>query len=93
MSDASDFSGIKIIEVRIQNFRCLQKVDVNLDWITVLLGENDSGKTSFLEALFAAVGGGRQVISSMDVFIAPDEKKVPRDRVITIDVLMRPTNK
>jgi putative ATP-dependent endonuclease of OLD family len=92
MSDVPHISGIKIIEVRIRNFRCLQEVDLDLDWITVLLGENDSGKTSFLEALFAAIGGGRQVISATDVFIGPNEKKVPRDRVITIDVLMRPTD-
>lgn len=92
MSDVSHYSGIKIIEVRIRNFRCLQEVDLNLDWITVLLGENDSGKTSFLDALFAAIGGGRQVISATDVFIGPNEKKVPRDRVITIDVLIRPTD-
>jgi putative ATP-dependent endonuclease of OLD family len=92
MSDESQFSGIKIIEVRVRNFRCLQEVDINLDWITVLLGENDSGKTSFLEGLFAAIGSGRQVISAMDIFIGPSEKKVPKDRVITIDLLMRPTN-
>ena len=37
--------------VKIDNFRGLQKVDVQLRPLTVLVGPNDSGKTSFLEAV------------------------------------------
>jgi hypothetical protein len=48
-------SGIFIKEVRIRNFRCLLSVDVELDKLTVLIGQNNSGKTSFLNAFFAAV--------------------------------------
>lgn len=92
MVEEPRFSGIKIVEVRIRNFRCLQEVDIKLDWITVLLGENNSGKTSFLEALSAAIGSARQAISAEDVFLGPFEKKVPKDRAITIDLLMRPTS-
>jgi len=40
-----------IENVRIQNFKCLRDVKVDLDPFTVLIGLNDSGKTSFLEAL------------------------------------------
>nr|MBC8274217.1 AAA family ATPase [Chloroflexota bacterium] len=56
-------SGIKIVQVRVRNFRSLKQVDVSLDDITVLIGENDSGKTSFLEALYAAIGSDRRFIS------------------------------
>ena len=35
----------------ISNFRCLRKVDVPLKPLTVLIGENDTGKTSFLHAV------------------------------------------
>ncbi|MEA3283263.1 MAG: AAA family ATPase [Euryarchaeota archaeon] len=58
MSIESQDSGIKIIEVRIRNFRSLKEVNVSLDWLTVLIGENNSGKTSFLDALSAAIGAG-----------------------------------
>lgn len=37
--------------VRVQNFKCLRDVDVELSPFTVLIGPNDSGKSSFLAAL------------------------------------------
>ncbi len=37
--------------VTIKNFRCFKDVTVPLDKMTVLIGENNSGKTSFLEAI------------------------------------------
>ena len=37
--------------VNIKNFRCFKDVTVPLDKMTVLIGENNSGKTSFLEAI------------------------------------------
>ena len=37
--------------VRVQNFKCLRDVDVELFPFTVLIGPNDSGKSSFLAAL------------------------------------------
>ena len=92
MSIESQDSGIKITEVRIRNFRSLKEVDVSLDWLTVLIGENNSGKTSFLDALFAAIGAGQRVISERDVFLAPSEKIAPKDREILIDLLIRPTD-
>lgn len=81
---------IKIVVARIHNFRSLKEVEVTLESTTVLIGENNSGKTSFLEALHYAIGAGRRIISEEDVFIGPKEKKVPRDRMITVDLLIRP---
>jgi putative ATP-dependent endonuclease of OLD family len=92
MSIESQDSGIKITEVRIRNFRSLKEVNVSLDWLTVLIGENNSGKTSFLDALSAAIGAGQRVISERDVFLAPSEKIAPKDREIVIDLLIRPTD-
>lgn len=40
-----------INQVHIQNYKCLRDVTVDLKPLTVLIGPNDSGKTSFLEAL------------------------------------------
>lgn len=38
-------------KVTLQNYRCFQSVEVELAPTTVLIGENNSGKTSFLDAL------------------------------------------
>ena len=37
--------------VTIKNFRCLREVSVDLKPLTVLIGENDTGKSTFLEAV------------------------------------------
>lgn len=42
---------MKLREVKIRNFRCLVDVTIQLDDTTVLVGENNTGKTAFLEAL------------------------------------------
>jgi putative ATP-dependent endonuclease of OLD family len=42
---------MRITKVRIENFRGLKDLDLDLDSITVLIGENNSGKTSVLDAL------------------------------------------
>lgn len=85
--------GIRVIKVRVRNFRSLRAVDLNLDRVTVLIGANNSGKTSFLEAMSAAMGLGRRVITEDDVYLDSSEIKAPKDRVITIDILIRPTDK
>lgn len=49
--------GLRLAEVRIQDFKTLRDVLVPLNrTTTVLVGENNSGKTSFLEALDVAFG-------------------------------------
>jgi len=91
MKGKPKYSGIKLTEVRIKNFRSLKDVFIDLDWLTVLIGENNSGKTSFLDALFASIGSGRHAVSVDDVFLALEEKKVPKDREAIIDITIRPT--
>lgn len=45
-----------ITKLHIENFKCLRDVTVELQPLTVLIGKNDTGKTSFLEAL-GVLGG------------------------------------
>src|SRR5262245_45666372 len=40
-----------ITKLRVQNFKCLRDVTVELGPLTVLIGPNDSGKSSVLDAL------------------------------------------
>jgi len=38
-------------KVSISNFRCIRSINIDLDPTTVIIGENNSGKTSFLDAI------------------------------------------
>lgn len=60
-------SGIKITDVRVSNFRTLKNVEVPLGDLTILLGANNAGKTSFLDAFYAAIGAGRKILGQDDV--------------------------
>lgn len=84
---------IKIIEIRIRNFRCLKSVNVKLDDLTVLTGQNNSGKTSFIDALNAGIGAGRQKFTEDDIYLAEGEKRLPKDRAIIVDLLIHPWNR
>ena len=42
---------MRLATVNIKNFRCLEDVSVNMSELTVLLGPNSAGKSSFLRAL------------------------------------------
>lgn len=75
---------IKLLEVHIENFRCLKRICVHLDDLTVLVGQNNSGKTSFLEALALALGMGKRTFSAEEMFLDSKESVVPKDRDILI---------
>lgn len=82
--------GISIKEVRIRNYRSLKSVDVDLNTICLLIGQNNVGKTSFLSAINLALAGSRYV-SSEDIYIDEGES-LPKDRIAIIDLLIRPVN-
>lgn len=46
---------MKINRVRIENFRCIQELDLDLDETTVLIGANNAGKTAIMEAIRIAL--------------------------------------
>lgn len=59
--------GILIDSVRIANFRAIKNLEVNLSSLTMLVGANNSGKTSFLRALHLALGYDRRMVNIEDV--------------------------
>jgi putative ATP-dependent endonuclease of OLD family len=87
---ADSHSGIKITDVRVSNFRALKNVEVSLGNLTILIGANNAGKTSFLDALYAAIGAGRKLLGQDDVRLEGGEALPPKDRVVTVDVRIRP---
>lgn len=49
---------VKLQRVEISNFRCLKEISIPFHSLTVLIGENDVGKSSILDLLEIALNGG-----------------------------------
>lgn len=71
---------MKLRSVTVRNFRALGDVTVDLDDTTVLIGENNTGKTSFLEALRLCLATGAvrrgEVFDDYDHHLSSDEAQV-----------------
>lgn len=85
-------SGIKLTDIRISNFRSLLNVETTLSDLTALVGANNVGKTSFLDALYAAIGAGRKNIGPEDIYISNKESTPPKERYVTIDIKIHPVD-
>ena len=66
-------SGKAITTVQVSNYRSVSNIEVELNYLTVLIGANNAGKTSFLGAMFAAIGAGRKPLCADDVRLEPTE--------------------
>lgn len=82
--------GLRLTTVSIRNFRCIQELSVELDDITVLIGENNSGKTAFLEAIRICLeqlhGRSRGTFQTYDYHLR-DESSTPANAdAIEIDL-------
>ena len=73
---------MRLTTVQVRNFRCIRELSVDLDETTVLIGENNSGKTAFLEAIRACLerlrGRNRGPFSEYDYHL-PDNTLAPAD--------------
>lgn len=83
-------SGVAITDVRVSNFRSLANIEVELNDLTVLIGANNAGKTSFLDAMFAAIGSGRKLLGQDDIRLMHGEAMPPKDRRVVVDIRIRP---
>lgn len=82
---------ILIDTIRIANFRSLRNIEVSLTPVIVLVGMNNSGKTTFLKALNLALGGDRRLVSQDDFFVEDDPAARPPDQII-IDLRIVPVD-
>lgn len=81
--------NILVDTVRVSGFRGIKNLEMALPRITVLIGSNNSGKTSLLKALQLALGDYSRTISEEDFFIDHNEKRVDE---ITVDVRFVPVD-
>jgi len=82
--------GILLNKIRIQNFRSIESMDIELGVANLLIGQNNAGKSNFLRAINVALGAVIDV-SESDVFIAHGER-LSKTKSAIIDVLFRPTD-
>jgi putative ATP-dependent endonuclease of OLD family len=67
---------MRIKNVSIKNFRCLDDVNIEFDQITTFIGPNGAGKSSVLRALEWFFNGDRAVVmTAQDIFSGADEDK------------------
>ncbi len=78
---------IRIDYVRIHYFRCIRDLCVPLDDLTILVGPNNVGKSTFLRALEVAIGGARPTDDDLHV----DETHQRDDRFV-IDLRIVPAD-
>lgn len=79
--------GILIDLIRVAGFRGIKNLEVSLPRITVLIGPNNSGKTSLIKAIQLALGDYSRYLSEEDFYIAPDEKRAGE---IVVDIRVVP---
>lgn len=75
--------------VRIFGFRGIKNLEMSMSRVTVLIGQNNSGKTSFIKALQLALGDYSRYITKEDFHINSDENRVEK---IIIDIKFVPTS-
>ena len=80
--------SIQIDIVRINGFRGISNLELSLPRVTVLIGQNNSGKTSVIKALQLALGDYSRFLSDEDFHIDEHEK---RSEVINVDIRFIPT--
>jgi len=79
--------SIQIDTVRIAGLRGIKNIEASLPRIAVLIGPNNSGKTSFLKAMQLVLGDYSRFVSEEDFNIEAGDK---RTSVIIVDVRIIP---
>lgn len=71
---------MRLVDITIANFRGIRSLQLPLSQLTVLIGENNSGKSTILEAIRLVLGRGvglrRNSLSEYD-FHLPDASATP----------------
>jgi putative ATP-dependent endonuclease of the OLD family len=81
--------SILVDTARVSGFRGIRNLEIDLSRVTVLIGPNNSGKTSLLKALQLALGDFSRSISEEDFFVGLDEE---RAKEILVDVRFVPVD-
>lgn len=82
--------SILVDKVRIAGFRGIADLEMSLPRVTVLIGTNNSGKTSVIKALQLALGDYSRYLAEEDFYIDADDHRVDSIlvdvRIVAIDL-------
>ena len=82
-----------LTRVTVRNFRCIKELTVELVKLTVLVGENNTGKTAFLEAIRMCLerlrSRSRNIFHEYDYHLANEDSTPTVDEPIEIKLLFR----
>lgn len=81
--------SILVSMVRISGFRGISNLEITLPKVAVLIGQNNSGKTSIIKAIQLALGDYSRHLTDEDFYI--DKNDVVSTKII-IDILIVPSN-
>ncbi len=81
--------NILIDTIRIAGFRGIKNLEMSLPRVTVLIGTNNSGKTSLLKAMQLALGDYSRYLSEEDFHIGADDKRISE---ILVDIRIVPVD-
>lgn len=84
---------MRVVRVHIENFRGIRLADLHFEGTTVLLGDNNTGKSTVFEAIELAIGADRlsrtQVIDEHDFhggrYLAQEDQPAPK---IVVEVVV-----
>ncbi|MFZ1720997.1 MAG: AAA family ATPase [Microgenomates group bacterium] len=64
---------ISLTNIRVNNFRSLENIDLTINKTNIIIGQNNCGKSNLLKAINIAFGNVRD-ISESDIFISSEER-------------------
>ncbi|MCC5945727.1 MAG: AAA family ATPase [Bernardetiaceae bacterium] len=82
--------NILIDKIRVKNFKALKDIEITLRPITILVGANNSGKTTLLRILNSVLGISRNQINQDDLFVDKDGYQPSKE--IIVDIRIIPTD-
>ena len=80
---------ILIDTIRISGFRGIKNIEIKLPRVAVLIGTNNSGKTSVLKAMQLALGDYSRYIADEDFYIDENENRIAE---ILVDIRIVPVD-
>ncbi len=87
--------GFRLTSVRIRNFRCIKELTLDLGETTVLIGENNSGKTAVLKAIELCLdrlrGPSSRVFEEYDYHLVDEAASAEKANPIEIELRLGET--
>lgn len=82
--------GLRLTQIRINNFRSIEELNLELNDLNLLIGQNNCGKSNILRAICIAINN-QSTVSSQDIHLKKGED-LSKDKKAIIDIKIQPTD-